>query len=538
MIVKFYSLLFLLIILNLNNLFPQGIQIKNIYIERNRVFEPGDKDWFFASEFLNAFHHTTQEYIIKDELLFGENSVTDEEYIYETERNLRNTELFTSINIELDSLGYNSYDAFITTKDRWSLYPSLLFGTGGGEYSYGGRLEEFNILGTGTYIKLEAQNRTENDIGWQGLVTLRNRRLFRTELRFEGSLFANKFKTIQNVEIVRPYRTLDTRLSYGVTGYNSFGSNFVYKLDSTLNIVPFEEQRAKLFLSRSWFRNDRIFASLLVDLHNVNRNEDNLRFAFDNSGKVLLMFSSVSQKYYPVEKINYYHIEDLPVGGYGSATLGKIFPIGSKDGEGLYYVAGQGEISYFDGKLYLFGQLTGASAFQKADGQYTYQEFLGLGFYRFSNSLLLTARFNQQTAWNWTAYRQLMLDNERGLRGYKLNQIAGENRILSNIELRFFPDITLWILKLSGAVFYDIGTVWDQDQKLDKSQFYSTIGAGLRFHFTKSSNPGQTLRIDLAYNLNDSKIGGIIITTKQLFSAFGNHDYKLPGTFGTSLDLE
>jgi len=76
------------------NAFSQGIQIRNIYIDNKRVFEPEDKDWFFGSEFLNFFHHTTQLYVIEDELLFDQNSVTDEEYIYETERSLRNSGFF------------------------------------------------------------------------------------------------------------------------------------------------------------------------------------------------------------------------------------------------------------------------------------------------------------------------------------------------------------------------------------------------------------------------------------------------------------
>jgi len=520
------------------NAFSQGIQIRNIYIDNKRVFEPEDKDWFFGSEFLNFFHHTTQLYVIEDELLFDQNSVTDEEYIYETERSLRNSGFFAYSKIELDSLGYDNYDAYIVTKDRWSLYPSIPFGTGGGEYKYGAKLEEFNFIGTGTSIKLEALNRTENDIGWQGEFSISNRRLFRSPFFAQLALIANKIKTQQQLDIYKPYYNLDTRYSYGAFIKNDFGSNFIYRFDSTFNLVPFEEQSLKMYFSRAWFRNDRIFANLSIELNNVNRGEENLKFAYDNSGKILLMFSSLSQKFYPVSKINYYHTEDMAIGGYGSATLGKIFPMGSKDGNNSYYVGGQGEISYFDGRLYLFGQLTGASSFKSSQGQFTYQEFLGLSFLRFSNSLLLAARIDQQTVWNWNSYRQLLLDNDRGLRGYNLNQINGDNRIISNIELRYFPDWTVWVLKLSGVLFADLGTVWDQDQKLFKSRLYSSIGAGIRLHFTKSANPKQTLRIDFAYNTSEKKFGGIIITTQQLFSAFGNHEYKIPAVFGTTNDLE
>lgn len=525
-------------VFSFNVLISQELQIRNIYIDNKKVFEPEDKDWFFASEFLNFFHSTTRKYVIEDELLFYPNSATDEDYIYETERNLRLTELFTDVKIELDSLGYNNFDAYIITKDRWSLYPSIPFGSGGGEYVYGAKLDEFNFLGTGTYIKLEALNRSENDIGWQGELQIRNRRLFRSPFMFDFKLTANQYKTVQKLDLYKPYLNLDTRYSYGIIGYNGFGSNFVFNADSSMNIVPFKEQNLKVFASRAWSRNDRVFANFAVELNNTERSDDNLRLAFENSGKFLLMFSSVSQKFYPIKNVNYYSTEDMAIGGYGSATLGKIFPIESKNGDNLYYVGGQGEISYYNNGLYLFGQLTGASGFQRSQGRYTYQEFLGHGFLRFSNSLLLAARFNQQTVWNWTAYRQLLLDNTRGLRGYDLNRLSGDNRIISNIELRYFPDIPIWLINLSGVLFADIGTVWNQDQKLFESQFYSSFGAGLRFHFTKSSNPSQTIRVDFAYNAFDGKFGGIVISTKQLFSVFGTHDYKIPSAFGTINDLE
>ncbi len=520
------------------SLFSQELQIKNIYIDNQRVFEPDDKDWFFGAQFMNFFHKTTHKYVIKDELLFYPNSTTDEDYIYETERNLRQTDLFSSVKIEFDSLGYNTYDAYIITKDRWSLYPSIPFGTGGGEYVYGAKIDEYNLFGTGTYLKLEALHRSENNIGWQGQVQIRNKRIFRTPFLFDFMLTSHQYKTIQNLSLYKPYINLDTRYSYGVIALNGFGSNFVYTPDSNMNIVPYQEQNIKAFFSKSWFRNDRIFANFAIEVNNSDRSSDKLRLAYDNSGKFLLMFSSVSQKFYPIKNINYYHTEDMPIGGYGSATLGKIFPIESKNGDNLYYVGGQGEISYYKDNLYLFGQLTGASGFWHSQGQYTYQEFLGLGFLRFSNSLLLAARFNQQTVWNWTAYRQLLLDNTRGLRGYELNRLAGDNRIISNIELRYFPDIPIWVINLSGVLFADIGTVWNQDKKIFDTQFYSSVGAGIRLHFTKSANPSQTIRIDFAYNTYDKKFGGIIISTKQLFSAFGNHDYKLPEVFGTTNDIE
>lgn len=521
-----------------NILYSEGIHINKIFYDRQRVFEPEDKDWFFASEFLNFFHTTTKQYVIEDELLFKSNSITDEDYLYETERNLRNIGLFTNVRIELDSIGFDRYDAYVVTKDRWSFYPSVPFGTGGGEVKYGIKLEEFNLLGTGTYIRLEAVNRTENNIEWHGKFNIKNRRFLRTPFSVDFTLDAHKYKTIQSLTVVKPFFDLDTKYSFGTSFYNAFGSNFVYNRNQEKELVPFNEQNYYAFFSSSWYRNDKIYANGAIEFNNTDR-LDTLRFAYSNSGKLLMMFSSVSQKFYPLKKVNYYDTEDMAIGGYGSATLGRIFEMGSKVGDYGFYVGGQGEISFYNGSTYLFGQLTGSTLFRSAVPKYTYQEFMGLLFQKIAEPLVLAIRVREQVTWNWLdAYRQLLLDNERGMRGYDLNQLSGDNRILTNIELRFFPDIPVWMFNFSGVIFTDIGTVWKKNQQIFDQQFYTSVGAGIRIHFTKSSNPSHTFRIDFAYNTFDKKFGGISISTKQLFSAFQNHEYRIPSVFGTEYDLE
>ncbi|MFA7627233.1 MAG: hypothetical protein WCZ17_09335, partial [Candidatus Kapaibacterium sp.] len=388
-----------------------------------------------------------------------------------------------------------------------------------------------------TSISAEALHRGENEIGLQGDFILEKQRLFRTELSLYGRLTANRFKTTQNLFLSKPYRTLDTEFSYGINLLNGFGDDFVFSEGGAYELAPYDEQLVYAYVSRSWRKRDRIFATGLVEYQTVQRPNELSRQAFDNSGKILIMFSSASQDFYISEKVNYYHVEDMMVGGYGSATLGKVFSIGSK-GEDRYYVAASGEVSYYNGRSYLFGQLTGASAFNKSIASYTYQEFMGLGFTNLTDGLVLAARFRQQTAWNWSAFRQLILDNDFGMRGYDLNRFSGENRIISNLELRYFPDLPVWIVNLSGVLFWDNGAVWNQDNQIWETKFYNSAGLGLRIHFNKSSSPSHTMRIDFAYNFADGSFGGIILSTKQLFSAFGSHDFRLPQIFGSGIDLE
>lgn len=532
-----YYVVVLIILLSVVNSYSSEMRIRNIYINRQRVFEPSDKDWFFLADFMNKFHVTTHEYVIKDELLFNEDESTDTDYLYETERNLRSTELFTSVQLEVDSIEFDTYDVYITTKDRWSLYPALLFGSGGGSERWGAKLEEKNFLGTGTEITLEALNRTENSIGWQGSGEIEQRRLFRTELALDAIIEANKYRTNQLLNLVKPFRTLDTKNSYGIGLVNNFGNDFLF-LNDTTELVPVRERVGNIFYAHSWRKKDRVIFSGLIQASDIERGNDLLRQAFDNMGEILLQFSSVSQDFYAIRKVNQYHTEDMVVGGYGSATLGKIFPMGNKGVDGFFYLGGQGERSYYDGTLYLWGQITGASGFRQAQAVYTFQSFEGLGFYRITPDILFAAHFKQETVWNWFALKQLILDSDGGLRGYASNSFFGDNRLISNFEIRAFPDWNVWVFDLSGVAFYDIGTVWNQQEKLNETRFHSSAGLGLRLHFTKSSSSSQTFRIDLPYNFDTHSFGGIVLSTKQLFSAFGTHDFKAPRVYGNEYDYE
>ncbi len=523
------------------------LKIDNIYFEQKDVFDSTQSDWFFAAPLLNALHTNTRNYIVRDELLFESNQWVEEELLFETERNLRQSGLFTNVRIELDSVGEDRYDAYVITQDRWSTYPSALFGTGGGENTYGFRMEEFNLAGFGTYIAGEALHRSENGIGWQGAATLTQPRLFRSELMLTAGILAHEKRTTQSFAITKPYRTTYTNFAYGVNAENTFGSDYMYLFDqSSYTLLDFTEKKAQAWFSKAWDKKDRIFFTGLVEYHDVNRSNiydpvskkySSTARAFDNTGKIIAAFSSIDQNFYSTTKLNSYFVEDMTVGGWGTAILGKFFPIGSK-GESYYYVAGKGEMSHYDGINYIFGSVVGASAFETGRSVNTYLEFQGKAFHRFNSDLLIALNLRQQTVWNWFALRQLIIDNDYGMRGYPVNYLSGDNRIIGNLELRYFPDWELSVFKLSGVVFYDFGSVWEQQTPVYKSKLHNSMGLGLRFHFTKSPNENHVFRIDVGYNFDDMKIGGIVFTTSQQFSAFTNHLFKLPKIFGLDFDYE
>lgn len=533
---KFFQVAVILFLVTIDLTLAQP-RIRNIFIDRRDVFDSTQSDWFFAAPLANALHVLTKKYVIDDELLFNEGDIIDDNIFEETERNLRSTGFFTKVRIELDSTGIDLYDVYVVTQDKWSTNPNILYGTGGKSTNYGLRMKEENLIGTGTVLSLEGLYRTENDIGWQGIGELKQRRVFRSDFSLWLKILSHKFRTEQNLMLQAPFRTLATEYSYGFDLSNKFGYEFLYSSFNKKELMPFHERKARAWFSRAWKKQDRVFFTALAEFDDVDRMKQEFRRAYDNSGKILLAFSSVSEEYIKTSNVNYFNVEDIPIGGWGTAVLGKTFSLGS-GGESFYYLGGQGEKSFLWGDIYLFGQLTGASAFGRYDFQYTYEEFLGLGFYRIANNLLGAVRVRQQTVWNWNKLRQLILDNETGLRGYSVNDLQGDNRLIANFELRFFPDITVWIAKLGGTLFFDTGASWNQTVRLDKTRWHSSAGFGFRVENMKATGTTALFRIDFAYNFDNKKFAEIIFTTDQLFSAFQSHGYRLPEIFGLDFDYE
>lgn len=519
-----------------NSLFGRDI-IENIYIERHNVFDSTEIEEFFAAPLFNSLHVKTRPYVIEDELLFAPDDYIYDEELDETERNLRKTGLFTKAKIELEHVEGDRYNVYVVTQDRWSTEPSALLGTGGGYENYGARLREVNLFGTGVQTSVEALYRGENGIGMQGAGEVFFRRFFRTDYEVFASVIAHQYRTEQEYRVAKPYRNLRQETSYGASGKIAHGYDFLYEFPGEKEKLSFQKNSANAYFSKAFIRGDRMFVTAFLELEDLKRTKPEYAQAYDNSGKLLFSFSSVAQDFATASKLNNYFTEDIAVGGYGRAILGKTFAIGSR-GESVYYLGAEGEKSYYDEKLYLFGRVRGGSAIIKSQARYTYQEFLGLGFYRLSEYFLIAARARQQTAWNWDKARQLILDSDGGLRGYNLNEFAGENRILANIEARYFSDLEVLFAKISGAAFFDIGTVWNQNEKLYNKRIHNSAGLGLRIHFLKSYGVESVFRIDFAYNFDEGKFGGIIFTSDQLFSIFQNHDYKIPEIFGMEYDYE
>jgi len=515
------------------------LTIRSITIDRRDIFDNISNDWFFAAAVLNALHTTTKQYIVEDELLFEEDDDLDTTALLETERILRRIAIFSNVRVTYKQVGMDSADITVLTQDRWSLRPAVLFGTGGGITNIGGKLEDVNLFGTATQAMVYGLYRTENNIGWEGMAQITQRRLFRSEVNLVAALKANSVRTDQTLQFIKPYRTMSTPWAFGLGVSNAFGSDFYYDQGSSAPLLlPFHDREIKGWISQASGEGDQLFTSASIRLSDVSRGVASSRQAFDNTGHFLVSFSSISQKFQRSQFLNGYETEDVQEGAWGSAIIGRVFSLGN-GGQTMWYLGGVAEQSRYVAKdLYLFGHAGAGTGFGGNKALYTYLEISGLGHWRASNNFVVAARVNSQTAWNWSAFRQLILDFESGMRGYAANGLSGDNRIIANTELRWFPGWKAWIFGVSGVAFYDVGTVWNQGVGVQKAQFHNAVGLGFRLHNLKASGSDAVFRFDFAYNMDTHNFSGLIFTVSQLFSAFGSHQYRAPDVLGNDLDLQ
>ncbi|MDD3124310.1 MAG: POTRA domain-containing protein [Candidatus Kapabacteria bacterium] len=521
-------------------------RIGNIILSKKNVFDTTKYQWEFVEKIANSLHVVTKDYVIEDELLFKFEDEYNDDLLYETERNLRSLGIFSNVKVEIDSAGNDFYDVYVSTQDNWTTNPSLLIGTGGSESCIGGRLEERNLAGTNTTLMVEGLYRTENNIHWQGRAAFRNRRIFRLPVGLSGELYANRFRTEQNANIYNNFDSQSDKYAFSLRAENKFGDEFMYNHGEGREVEDLRayssEQTVSMMFARGWKYVDRVYVSTLLEYHRVDREFDRFKRAFDNMGRFLIAFSSSAEDFVPMTKIDGYSVEDVPVGGWGNAVLGRIFPIGDRGEHPMYYVAAQIERSYLSDnqKFYLFGQVSASTAFLSGDGRNTYEEFLGLGFYKISPQFTLAGRIRQQNVWNWSDdYRQLLLDNEHGVRGYRLNELRGDNRIYANVELRFFPEnVNLWFFKFGMNAFWDCGSVWSRNTQLAQTEWRNSAGVGLRFYNDKGGESAGVFRFDFAYNFDEGKLGEVIFSTNQFFTAFGIHAFEAPRIYGTENDLD
>jgi outer membrane translocation and assembly module TamA len=130
---------------------------------------------------------------------------------------------------------------------------------------------------------------------------------------------------------------------------------------------------------------------------------------------------------------------------------------------------------------------------------------------RFQTSLRQTfvAHVGAFHGWNLDADEQFFMDGTTGLRGYRLRSFEGDQRVVLNLEQRFYSGWQIAGLVSPGfAVFFDAGTMGGPGsaRPMQLSQVKMDVGVGLRFALAWAP-VNNVFRIDAAYALQPDPHG-------------------------------
>lgn len=106
-----------------------------------------------------------------------------------------------------------------------------------------------------------------------------------------------------------------------------------------------------------------------------------------------------------------------------------------------------------------------------------------------------------QTRWNDTQNRFFTIGSDNGLRGFLINEFQGQRTVGTQLELRTLPG-KLWLLRIGGVVFYELGGAADSLRRL---ALHQDIGFGLRVLIPQSSR--DLFRFDFAVPLDGTAAG-------------------------------
>ena len=205
----------------------EGQPILEIVIENGDIFDLERDDQNLAiHRWANKLHINTRKETIEKQLLFDPRDGYNQQLIDETERLLRSRNYIHDAQITAEEVCGKGVILTVATTDNWTLTPSITISRSGGETRTALELEESNLLGLGTEIKILTESDEDRDS---------NAFIYRDEnwlgdfksLRLE--IADNSDGHVYRVDTVRPFVKLDSKYAYTLQAASIERENPVYE---------------------------------------------------------------------------------------------------------------------------------------------------------------------------------------------------------------------------------------------------------------------------------------------------------------------
>ncbi|MCD6162924.1 MAG: BamA/TamA family outer membrane protein [candidate division Zixibacteria bacterium] len=496
--------------------------IRSIGIVRLNVF---DNQLEHKSNFLfklaNKFHVVTKERIIRQELLLQSGDVFDKETLEESLRNIRSLVFIGDARSVISRIEGDSVDIKIITEDLWTTAVGASAEGGGGRYNFTIYADEKNIAGLGIGFDANLQFTTDENDGYVFLIT--DRRLFGSRFMTNIWLCDLSYERGQSIQLNQPFYSLDTKWSFGGLLGKKESEPRIFYYGNEIFKYKYNYKIFNFYLNRAFGKHTRLVPGLQFAYNNHEYSElpginDAYGLIPQNeifSGPGINLKISTFRYFTAVYLDEFGTTEDLAEHAFIEVNTIWYDDAFNANYEGAYFRVGAGFFVNPAKRVYIGAKNSYSNYYNGTNRERITNTFNSIIYYKPSCRNLLACRFMTQFGYRQESNYQLVLGGINGLRGYPDRYFEGTKLALTNIEYRIFTPVEIFTVGLGGAVFFDAGYVWDDNERVSLSDMKKDVGIGLRFGLTKSST-ARIIRFDLAKAL-DSNNWYLSFSTENLF---------------------
>jgi hypothetical protein len=486
-------------------------RIGRIEIQVGEVFE--DSQPLAAPYRLaNTLHIATRRDAVRAQLLFKSGDPFDRRVLDETERNLRSQRYLNDA--EIEPIRYNddgTVDIAVRVHDLWTLVPSFSFSRKGGTNSSEFEVEDSNLLGLGKEVSVERSSDVDRDT-WRLLYGDPN--LFGSHWRLGVAYFDSSDGGEQSVRLARPFYSLDSRWSLGLTATDATAAVSRYSLGKVVDQIDRQRRAFDLAGGISRGLNGGWVRRYLGGIHY----EDNTFLASpDEPASAIPATRALAYPWLGIEIIeDQFHTarnldqigrtEDLQLGKSARLDVGLASTAVGSTRDALVLNGALRSGAQWNDTQFLTGALEFRGRFENGEVRGALMDFMTRYHLRHSPRRVFFGSVSTSIAANLDPEEQLLLGGDNGLRGYPLRYQAGTARTLITLEERFYTNWQiLKLLNVGAAVFFDAGRTWGRDDFASKpTGWLKDVGVGLRLGSARSGL-GNVIHIDLAYAIDGTR---------------------------------
>lgn len=505
-----------------------GARVGAVVVCAEEIFDlsnPEENGWIYRAA--DALHRRTRRPVVERQLLFRSGDLFRADLLTESERLLRAQRTFYAAHVAPIAYHDGVVDVGVTTRDNWSLKPSISFKRSGGTNTLNYKIQETNLLGLGKDLTVEREASVDRT---SLLLQYADPQLFGTRFRTEIDYSDNSDGRFRSFFLERPFFALDTRWALGVRVSDGALDVSRYALGRVRDRFHRRDELVEAWFGRSAGRvggtATRLRAGFTFDESEFETAEGYPRAPVPSNRRLVYPWVSwqrIEDRYVverDLDRID--RPEDLNLGWNLFARAGLASARWGADRTALLFrgAATRGaKLSDADLLLSRCG-FEGRLDSGRPD---PWIASVGLRYWRRNWSRqAFYADFGLDVAHALEADHQLLLGGDIGLRGYPLRYQEGDRRLLLTLEQRWYGDREyLRVVRFGAAAFADLGRAWFAGRAAgpDDRGWLADVGVGLRVAPSRTSH-ANVIRLEIAAPLRrDGTIDAVqyLVTTSESF---------------------